>query len=55
MVMVTGLSVENAFRQRAPQVSRMETFVDAAFAFSLMLPVIVHKRRRVQLAEESHA
>lgn len=34
--------VVNGFRQRGHQVTRLETFVDAAFAFSLTMLVIMH-------------
>lgn len=37
---VSGLPVEDGFRLRGAQVTRVETFVDAAFAFSLTLLVI---------------
>lgn len=38
---LTGIPVdEDGFRQRGQQVTRLETFVDAAFAFSLTLLVI---------------
>jgi hypothetical protein len=37
---LSGLPVEDGFRLRGVQVTRVETFVDAAFAFSLTLLVI---------------
>src|SRR5687768_18589337 len=37
---LNGLPLEDGFRLRGVQVTRLETFVDAAFAFSLTLLVI---------------
>lgn len=42
---------EPGFRQRGQQVTRLETFVDAAFAFSLTLLVIFHNELPDTVAE----
>lgn len=39
---LSGLPVERGFRLRGEQVSRLETFVDAAFAFSMTMLVIFY-------------
>lgn len=39
---LSNLPVENGFRLRGEQVSRLETFVDAAFAFSMTMLVIFY-------------
>lgn len=37
---LSGLPVEGGVRQRGEQVTRLETFVDAAFAFAVTLLVV---------------
>ena len=39
---LSNLPVEHGFRQRGQQVTRLETFVDAAFAFSMTMLVIFY-------------
>jgi hypothetical protein len=48
---LSQLPVENGFRLRGEQVSRVETFVDAAFAFSLTLLVIFYNELPDTVAE----
>jgi uncharacterized membrane protein len=48
---LTQLPVEDGFRLRGQQVTRLETFVDAAFAFSLTLLVIFYNELPDTVAE----
>ena len=48
---LSQLPVEQGFRMRGQQVTRVETFVDAAFAFSLTLLVIFHNELPDTVAE----
>src|SRR6478735_9214307 len=48
---LSQLPVEHGFRLRGEQVSRVETFVDAAFAFSLTLLVIFYNQLPDTVAE----
>jgi hypothetical protein len=48
---LTQLPVEDGFRMRGQQVTRLETFVDAAFAFSLTLLVIFYNELPDTVAE----
>jgi hypothetical protein len=52
---LTQLPVEDGFRMRGQQVTRLETFVDAAFAFSLTLLVIFYNALPDTVAELAHA
>jgi hypothetical protein len=52
---LSNLSVEDGFRLRGEQVSRLETFVDAAFAFSMTMLVIFYNELPHTAAELRNA
>lgn len=52
---LSNLRVEDGFRLRGEQVSRLETFVDAAFAFSMTMLVIFYNQLPDTAAELRHA